>query len=134
MDLVLIGVGGALGAMARYIVDGTVSRSLDRLFPWGTFLVNLSGAFALGLFGVVSNGDPADARKERELLAGYRAAYGYRLADLLAQGRVGELSRELSAFFGQHGGSRLAAATAPPRPPGAGLTCPSWRSRRRSVA
>ena len=49
MDLVWIAIGGATGAAARYLVDGAVSHSLDRVFPWGTFAVNLSGSFALGL-------------------------------------------------------------------------------------
>jgi CrcB protein len=46
--LVAIGVGGALGALARYGVEvgGDVGRSG---FPWPTLLVNVSGAFVLGL-------------------------------------------------------------------------------------
>jgi CrcB protein len=44
-----IAVAGALGALARYGLEGFVSRRAGGAFPWGTFAVNISGAFALGL-------------------------------------------------------------------------------------
>jgi CrcB protein len=47
--IVAIAIAGALGALARYGVDGLVSRRLPAAFPWGTFVVNISGAFVLGL-------------------------------------------------------------------------------------
>ena len=40
-------VGGA-GALARLLLDGAVSRGVGGSFPYGTLLVNLVGAFALG--------------------------------------------------------------------------------------
>jgi CrcB protein len=43
-----VGVGGFFGAVARYLVSGWVSR-VDEAFPWGTFVVNISGSFVLGL-------------------------------------------------------------------------------------
>jgi CrcB protein len=46
--IVAIGIAGALGALARYGLDGLVSRRLTTSFPWGTVLVNMSGAFVLG--------------------------------------------------------------------------------------
>lgn len=42
-----VGIGGFLGAIARYVVSGWVSR-VDEAFPWGTFVVNMSGSFLLG--------------------------------------------------------------------------------------
>jgi CrcB protein len=47
--VVAIGVAGALGAIARYGLEGFVSRRTPGAFPWGTFVVNVSGAFVLGL-------------------------------------------------------------------------------------
>src|SRR5687767_3911179 len=43
-----IAVAGALGALARYGLEGVVSRRSPGAFPWGTFVVNVTGAFVLG--------------------------------------------------------------------------------------
>jgi CrcB protein len=50
LSLVLgIGLLGGLGAVARFVLDDAVSSRLGRDFPFGTLLVNLVGAFGLGL-------------------------------------------------------------------------------------
>ncbi|HLJ66512.1 MAG TPA: fluoride efflux transporter CrcB [Chloroflexota bacterium] len=46
---VAVAVIGGLGALARFVLDSRVATAAGREFPWGTFTVNLSGAFALGL-------------------------------------------------------------------------------------
>ncbi len=46
--IVAIGAAGALGAVARYGLEGAVTRRLPPSFPWGTFVVNISGALVLG--------------------------------------------------------------------------------------
>jgi CrcB protein len=52
---VAIAVAGAIGALARYGLEGLISRRLPGAFPWGTFVVNISGAFVLGfLFTVMT--------------------------------------------------------------------------------
>jgi CrcB protein len=47
--LMLIGLAGALGAVARYTLGGLVQRYTGATFPWGTFVVNIIGAFLFGL-------------------------------------------------------------------------------------
>jgi fluoride exporter len=47
--VVAIALAGAIGALARYGLDGLVSRRQTGAFPWGTFAVNITGSFALGL-------------------------------------------------------------------------------------
>jgi CrcB protein len=44
-----IAVAGALGALARYGLGSLVTRRAGDSFPWGTFVVNITGAFVLGL-------------------------------------------------------------------------------------
>jgi fluoride exporter len=39
----------AVGAPLRYVVDSYVGNRAEGVFPWGTFLVNASGSFALGV-------------------------------------------------------------------------------------
>lgn len=46
VDLLVVSVGGALGALLRL---GAESASPDSLFPWPTLVVNVLGAFLLGL-------------------------------------------------------------------------------------
>jgi len=56
--MLAIGVLGGLGAIARFLLDGTVARRLGRDFPYGTLAVNLSGALVLGvLVGAAVAGD-----------------------------------------------------------------------------
>ncbi len=45
-----IGLGGFLGANARYWLGGWVAEKLGAHFPYATFLINVSGSFVLGLF------------------------------------------------------------------------------------
>jgi CrcB protein len=49
MTLILIAVGGAAGAVSRYALQGWVQDLSGGRFPWGTFVVNISGSFLLGL-------------------------------------------------------------------------------------
>ena len=45
----LIAVGGAAGALARYVVAASIQSRFPSSFPWGTFVVNVSGCFIMGL-------------------------------------------------------------------------------------
>jgi CrcB protein len=49
MTLLFLAVGGAFGAVSRYLVQGWVQDLTGGRFPWGTFAVNISGSFLLGL-------------------------------------------------------------------------------------
>jgi CrcB protein len=44
----MIALGGALGALARYQVALSIQSRIPSAFPWGTFVVNISGCFAMG--------------------------------------------------------------------------------------
>jgi CrcB protein len=41
--------GGIVGAPARFVVDQLVTARTGSRFPWGTFVVNATGGFVLGL-------------------------------------------------------------------------------------
>ena len=46
----LIGLGGFLGANARYLLGGWVADRLGPSFPYGTLAINATGSFVIGLF------------------------------------------------------------------------------------
>lgn len=50
MRFLMVALGGAAGAVARYAVTLGVATFWKRDFPLGTFLVNISGCFVLGFF------------------------------------------------------------------------------------
>lgn len=56
LPFLLVGVGGFLGANARYLTAKWVGTLIAGRFPLGTFLVNISGSFLLGLLGGVLAG------------------------------------------------------------------------------
>ena len=49
MTVLLVALGAAVGAPLRYLVDRAVQRRHDSVFPWGTFAVNVTGSFILGV-------------------------------------------------------------------------------------
>jgi fluoride exporter len=66
MDVALLIAGfGALGCLTRYYLSGWVYELLGRGFPYGTFAVNIIGAFIIGLimeFGMRSTLLPSNLR------------------------------------------------------------------------
>ena len=48
-----VGLGGFLGALSRYFVSGLLTK-IDPSFPYGTFFVNITGAFFLGFLMTLS--------------------------------------------------------------------------------
>lgn len=48
-SLLLVALGAALGGMGRMAIGNAVARRLGSDFPWGTLVVNLSGALLMGL-------------------------------------------------------------------------------------
>ncbi len=51
----LIGLGGFLGANARYLVSGWAAERWGASFPFGTLFVNVTGSLALGFFLTFAN-------------------------------------------------------------------------------
>jgi CrcB protein len=64
--LLLVGLGSALGAPTRYLLDQLIQSRHERVFPWGTFTINITGSFLLGLLVALG----AQAEIDRGLLLG----------------------------------------------------------------
>lgn len=76
MTLILVGAGGFFGAIARYLVDGWVSRLTGGGLPWGTFVVNVSGSFLLGLlFALTIDRGVLPSEVRAPVLIGFIGAY-----------------------------------------------------------
>jgi len=51
--LLLVGTGGFLGSISRFLVSRFMQSSFSSAFPYGTFAVNIAGCFLIGLiFGI----------------------------------------------------------------------------------
>lgn len=76
MPLLLIGLGGFAGAIARYLVDGLVSERTSGAFPFGTLVINASGSFLLGLlFAMTAERAILPAEIRGPVLIGFIGAY-----------------------------------------------------------
>lgn len=53
LQILAIAGGGAVGAVARFLVSTGVYRLFGRDFPWGTLVVNVFGSFGMGLLFVL---------------------------------------------------------------------------------
>jgi len=84
--LLAVGLIGGVGAVGRFLLDGSVARRAGRAFPFGTLAVNLSGAFALGLLVGLALGTDA----YRLLATGFVGAYTTFSTWALESHRLGE--------------------------------------------
>jgi CrcB protein len=60
VTVLMVLLGGAIGAPLRYLADLFVQSRHDSVFPWGTFAVNVAGSLVLGVTAaaVVELGSP----------------------------------------------------------------------------
>jgi fluoride exporter len=49
MNYLLVFVGGGLGASLRHTINIACARCMGFAFPWGTFIINITGSIAMGL-------------------------------------------------------------------------------------
>ncbi len=52
-QIALVALGGSVGAVARFLSSTAVTAAWGRAFPYGTLVVNVTGAFAIGVLFVV---------------------------------------------------------------------------------
>src|SRR4051812_2853323 len=72
----LVGVGGCFGAMSRYFVDRRISQWTGGGVPWGTFVINISGSFLVGLlFALIVERAGLAPTLRAPLMIGFLGAY-----------------------------------------------------------
>jgi fluoride exporter len=57
LSYIWIGLGGAMGSVARFWASGVVARHFGETFPWGTLIVNITGSFIIGVFATMTGPD-----------------------------------------------------------------------------
>ena len=94
--LLAVGLGGFLGAIARYTVGGFVDSRFNTRFPWGTLTVNLLGCLLIGaILGWVSTREASSRTTELFLVTGILGSlttfstFGHDTVELLRQGALG---------------------------------------------
>jgi fluoride exporter len=76
IHILLIGAGGFVGAIARYLVDGRVVHVTGETLPWGTLAINISGSFAVGLlFALLTERATLPADLRGPLMIGFLGSY-----------------------------------------------------------
>jgi len=57
-SIFLVGFGGFIGSVARFIISRYFQENVISVFPWGTFTVNILGSLIIGLvFGLSERGN-----------------------------------------------------------------------------
>lgn len=75
MNLVVVALGGALGAVARYLAGAWVQAMSGSAFPWGTWTVNLVGSLAIGFAMVWLNETLASAEVRLFVAMGFLGSF-----------------------------------------------------------
>ena len=56
--ILIVGSGGFIGSVMRYLVQILVEKGLSSTFPWGTFVANIAGSFIIGVvFALAQKGN-----------------------------------------------------------------------------
>jgi fluoride exporter len=97
-NVLLVGCGGFVGAVLRYLVSMRVQQTLGAGFPWGTFFVNVTGCmligFLSGLFMARSFHPSAGLLMITGVLGGYTTFSSFSLETLTLMNN----GRPLAAF------------------------------------
>ena len=97
MEILLVGIGGALGALSRYGLGLVVVRWLGTGFPWATLAINVLGCLLIGMAMGGGVGPTGFLTRELRLLGviGFLGAFttfstfGYETIALLQGGKGG---------------------------------------------
>jgi CrcB protein len=106
VTLVLLAVAGAAGTVTRYLVQGWVTDLTGDRLPWGTFAVNISGSFAVGvIFALAIDRALLPAEVRAPLMIGFLGAYTTFSTLMLETWRLAEEGAMLNAMLNVAGSS-----------------------------
>jgi CrcB protein len=73
--ILALSLGGVLGVNARYWLGVAIARVTSHPFPWATFLVNVSGSFAIGVGATLLAGHSPHSPARLLLLTGFLGGF-----------------------------------------------------------
>ena len=74
--LLLVGIGGGIGSIMRYLTTVLISRYSSSLFPWATYSANLLGCLLIGLFiGILERQQVLSSDLKLLLITGFCGGY-----------------------------------------------------------
>jgi CrcB protein len=105
VSYLLVAIGGALGATARFVVTDLVHRVSSPFFPWGTFIVNVSGCFVFGLVAGLGDARGVVGPHIRAfvlvgILGGYTTFSSFTF-ETMSLARAGQIPQALGNILGQ---------------------------------
>ncbi len=71
----LVGLAGACGALARYLLGRFIAEHAGSQFPWGTFIINVSGSFVIGLLAALVTHKMLSVAAQTVLATGFLGGY-----------------------------------------------------------
>ena len=78
LTYLIVGLGGAIGSMARYAISVAAGAAWGEAFPWGTILINATGSFLIGFVGTLTLPEgPLPASQDIRLFALVGLCGGY---------------------------------------------------------
>ncbi|GAC1632568.1 MAG: fluoride efflux transporter CrcB [Ktedonobacteraceae bacterium] len=73
--IALVGLSGAVGAVARYLLGRFIAERASAQFPLGTLVINLTGAFLIGLLFALAGHKIISASQQVMLATGFLGGY-----------------------------------------------------------
>jgi fluoride exporter len=55
LSYIWVGIGGAIGSIARFWISGWIGERYGQTFPFGTLVVNVTGSFVIGIFAALTD-------------------------------------------------------------------------------
>lgn len=102
--VVIVGLGGFIGSVLRYLISGWAHTLLGERFPWGTLVVNIVGSFVLGALAPLAFEGHALGPNARlflflGVLGGFTtfSSFSYETLALVQAGRLGAAALSASA-------------------------------------
>jgi len=94
-NIALVGLGGMVGSIARYVVATVLAHRLSVGFPYGTFTVNIVGCFLIGLIlGILTRAGALASDLRLLLVVGFCggfttfSSFTYEIIELVEANRV----------------------------------------------